>query len=341
MSEKYEHLFKTATGASNLRISLKLAPGELTELCSSLLALYLSDSYKETFPSIQDISPVRDPTLTNHLNEILIEAIKERDDRLSLTVPEIINYEEGLFVAFRGTGASDLYADVFINSYYDYLTQNEFDLAKLNIETLKRHKLVLTKEDGAPRDIPHQILKSLIFDCTFDGETYHLAEAAWYKVEPTSHEKLNSYLDTVCADLTLPPYNHASEGVYNESVPAANGSFVCLDTENISPTGQTQVEPCDLYAVEDDRAVFFHVKVSTLSSALSHHFNQGANALELILLEEESLTKLKALIKSKAPAVAYASLVAPLDKSSHRVVFAIVTHKPKQKKSLNLPLFRA
>jgi uncharacterized protein (TIGR04141 family) len=72
---------------------------------------------------------------------------------------------------------------------------------------------------------------------------------------------------------------------------------------------------------------------------LSHHFNQGANALELILLEDEALQKLEALIKAKTSAAAYPSLVAPLKKGSHRVVFAIVTHKPKGKKSLNLPLF--
>jgi uncharacterized protein (TIGR04141 family) len=150
---------------------------------------------------------------------------------------------------------------------------------------------------------------------------------------------LEKFLDPLCIDIALPPYQHASEGAYNVAAAQSNNSIICLDQENISPTSQSQVEPCDLYEVKNDYAVFEHVKVSTLSSQLSHLFNQGTNAIELLKLEQESLDKLKALIKQKASAGTEGAMLAPLIAQKHEVTFAIVTHKDKNQKSKNLPLF--
>lgn len=99
------------------------------------------------------------------------------------------------------------------------------------------------------------------------------------------------------------------------------------------------IEPCDLYSVADGYAVFHHVKVSTLSARLSHLFNQGTNAIEVIRLEDEALAKLRELIKKSVDAAAYDAMSNPLADQKHHVVFAIVTHKDKGQKSKNLPLF--
>jgi uncharacterized protein (TIGR04141 family) len=122
-------------------------------------------------------------------------------------------------------------------------------------------------------------------------------------------------------------------------VAAGDDSIICLDQENISPAGETQIEPCDLYSVAAGAAIFQHVKVSTLSSQLSHLFNQGTNAIELIKLEAEAVEKLKKLIEAAAGPAKTASLVAPLDEQKYEVIFAVVTHKDKSGKSGNLPLF--
>ncbi|MEQ9565996.1 MAG: TIGR04141 family sporadically distributed protein, partial [Pseudomonadales bacterium] len=79
--------------------------------------------------------------------------------------------------------------------------------------------------------------------------------------------------------------------------------------------------------------------VSTFSSQLSHLFNQGTNAIELLKLEPESDKKLRALIKGKVSAADFDGFTAPLDDQKFRVVFAIVTHKDKTALSANLPLF--
>jgi uncharacterized protein (TIGR04141 family) len=112
-----------------------------------------------------------------------------------------------------------------------------------------------------------------------------------------------------------------------------------LDKENISPDGQTALEPCDLYTVKEEKAIYCHVKVSTRSSMLSHLFNQGANSIDLIRGEEESRRKLKKLITDKINGNDLGRYLAPIDQHKEKVIYLIATKKPKDGKSANLPLF--
>jgi uncharacterized protein (TIGR04141 family) len=99
------------------------------------------------------------------------------------------------------------------------------------------------------------------------------------------------------------------------------------------------VEPCDLLAVRGEFAVFYHVKVSTLSAQLSHLFNQGVNAIELLRLDPQAVNRLYALIRetlSESDAAAVTELVR---NRKYRVVFGIVTRKNPLGRSSNLPLF--
>jgi uncharacterized protein (TIGR04141 family) len=102
--DEHKHLFRHATGSSNLRISTDLAADGLTALCELLLSLYQSEAYKTSFPEVQNIVPVRDPALIEALNEKLLAAFRARNPDLNITVPEIINYSDNLYVTFAGEG---------------------------------------------------------------------------------------------------------------------------------------------------------------------------------------------------------------------------------------------
>ncbi|MEW5704368.1 MAG: DUF6119 family protein [Pseudomonadota bacterium] len=339
--EEHKDLFRHATGSSNLRISTDVAAEGLEALCTAVLALYESEDYKTAFPEIQNIVPVRDPGGIAALNANLLVAFRERNPDLNITVPEIINYSDNLYVMFVGAGRSLIYDDVYIGRYYEYLDTNEIDFAAIDIDTLKRHKLLLTDEDGNGRD-RHSIFKSLVFDTTLPGvagETYHLCEGGWYRIDNDYIARLQTYLDPLCAVNDLPPYDHASEGAYNQAVAAGDAAVICLDRKDISPAGHTQVEPCDLLASRGDTAVFYHVKVSTLSAQLSHLFNQGVNAVELIRLEPQAIDRLEALIREALVEGDPDPLVALIRNRHYRIVFGIVTRKDPAGRSLNLPLF--
>lgn len=337
--DEYAPLFKHATGASNLRISSAVSPKELESLCTELLHLYESTQYKETFPDIQNITPVRDPTTISELNSKLVVALRARNEDLFLAIPDVVNYSDNVCARFKGEGGSLIYDDVFLERYYEYLGSSDVALDSIGMADLKRHQLVLTDEDGSPRQ-SYSIIKCLVFDTKLDssGETFHLSEGDWYQANDAYVERLMEYLDSRCVDLPLPDFNHDGEGPYNKAVAAGDSSYLCLDTTNIAPLGQSQVEPCDLYSIESNLAVFHHIKISTFSAQLSHLFNQGANAIQLLKLEPQSAARLSKLIDGAAKKESD-DFKKPLSEGRFRVVYGIVTHKNKSLKSGNLPLF--
>lgn len=339
--DEHKELFRHATGGSNLRISTDVAADGLAALCDKLLALYQSEEYKAAFPDIHNIMPVRDPEQIEALNGQLLAAFRARNPDLNITVPEIINYSDNLYAAFAGAGRSLVYDDVYIGRYYEYLDEHEIDLNALGVEDLRRHVLVLTDEDGNSRD-RYSIFKSMVFDAALDdaqGETFHLCEGNWYRIDDAYIARLSAYLDPLCVASDLPPFDHSSEGEYNTATAAGDAAIACLDTKNISPEGQSAVEPCDLLAVRDGVATFYHVKVSTLSAQLSHLFNQGVNAIELMRLEPQAVDKLEALIREVLAEGDADAMVTLVRDRKYRIVFGIVTRKDPAGRSLNLPLF--
>ncbi|MBC7284672.1 DUF6119 family protein, partial [Hoeflea sp.] len=205
--DEHKELFRHATGGSNLRISTDVEADGLATLCEQLLGLYQSEDYKTAFPQIQNIVPVRDPAQIEALNDQLLAAFRARNPDLNITVPEIVNYSDNLYASFAGAGRSLVYDDVYIGRYYEYLDDCESDLNVLGVGELRRHALVLTDEDGNSRD-RYSIFKSLVFDTTLEGaegETFHLSEGNWYRIDDAYIARLSTYLDPLCKDCDLPP----------------------------------------------------------------------------------------------------------------------------------------
>jgi uncharacterized protein (TIGR04141 family) len=132
---------------------------------------------------------------------------------------------------------------------------------------------------------------------------------------------------------------HDDEASYNEASAAASVTRLCMDKENISPAGQKQVEPCDIFEIDHDYIILHHVKKSTVSATLSHLFNQGLNSIQLVRDNDEAFENLKALAAHKAVDGEEASILAAFDSKDFKVKFQIVTHRDKLQKSLILPLF--
>jgi len=357
VKEEYRELFTTATGSASLKISMKIAPEVLAARCEALLTLYESEDYKASFPNIQNIVPVKDPIVVQRLDALLLESIKTRDGCTTLTIPDIVDYKDNTCCMFTGpSGASEVYPDISIEAFYDYLG-DAFDLNALTLKQIKSFRMILTDVEGVPGG-SYGLYRSLIFDTEQPAEEnviYHLNEGDWYRAEQSFVARLATYLNEKCEATDLCPYNHDgvkdgkavySEGNYNAAVPVWQGSFICLDQTDISPAGSTAIEPCDLYKVGADastscgqRATLYHLKISSRSSNLSHLFNQGVNSIELIELEEASRDKLKQLIIDRLGANDQETYLAPFDQFEFKVVFGIITHKDPEHKSGNLPLF--
>lgn len=356
VKEEHKELFKNATGSIALKVSLQLESEELVDACSKLLDLYKREDFKISFPNIQNIAPVKDPDITAILDEALVRLVRAKDDQVTLTIPDIIDYRDNTCCMFQGDEkASDVYPDISIEHFYESLG-GSFDLSSLTIDSLRRSRMLLTDVEGNVSQT-YPIYRTLICDVQLpsDPAVYHLCEGNWYKAEISYVNRVTTYLDQKCETADLLPYNHDdtkngkavySESNYNEAIPAWKNEFICLDRTNISPSGNSDIEPCDVYKIDADtqtstghRAIFYHIKVSTRSAQLSHLFNQGVNSIELIQLESSFRDELKKRIVERLNGNDMNSYLSPIDSSEFKVVFGIITHKDSSLKSQNLPLF--
>lgn len=337
--EQFGGLVRSVTGASHLRVSTPAKSSELVSLLETLLDLYESDAYLATFPDIAQISPVTDPSIIGPLNEQLAASVFDRQAQIVLTVPDILDYSDEAFVQFRGRGQSEIFEDVYIKHYREYLEKYGVSPEKFRVDDLKHDRLVLL--DGN-QDFKRgwSIFRSLIFEAKEqEGFAYHFSDGAWFKIATGLIESLKSYIDPFWGESNLPPHTWSSEGEYNEAVSKLEGA-ICLDKTNISPNKQTQVEPCDLLRVTGDKVEFIHVKIGTSSSTLSHLFNQAANSAQLLSSDPSAVDKLIALVDKRAGTSKAETVKKALAAGSYSVSIAIVSHKQTiDKKSDNLPFF--
>lgn len=354
VKSEYQNLFKSATGSVSLRVSLNAAAEELPNICSTLLDLYRSVDYRSSFPNIHNILPTKDPITISKLEDNLISSIRSKDPDVTLAIPDIVDYRDNTCCVFSGwPRRSPIYPDISLESFYDFIGE---DYKILRIDDLRCIKITLTNVDGM-RSNSYNIYRSLVYDTKLPGEdaVYHLCDGKWYRVEQSYIQRLKSYLDNKYTEPDLPPYDHDvikdgkivySEENYNRRVADDDPNAICLDQEDISPPAMTSVEPCDIYRVYHDssarskyRANFYHLKISTRSSSLSHLFNQGINSVDLLQLEKPARDKLRNLILSRLNHPNSHRFIAPLDNFDFKVTFGIITHKDRNARSDNLPLF--
>lgn len=307
----------------------------------TLWELYKSEDNLETFPNIRNVSPVSDPEIILQLNTKLLDGVKQKEENLYLTIPDLIDYEGNLKTKFSGFRGKTTYEELQLQNYYKYLDERNKDLDTLTIKDLKSNKVLQLDEDNTVKN-EYYLYECLVFDTKLSGETeqtFHLSEGHWHRVEDDYVNQVRNYLDPLNNPTNLPDFVHSNEGEYNKDV-ANNQSetFICLDRTNIAPNGMTAIEPCDLYSSAGSKVSFTHVKRSTFSQQLSHLFNQGINSAEAIRMLPDSLDKLRKLV-TDANKTSSSTFVAPSGGDRFHVRYAIITHKDPTHKSDNLPFF--
>lgn len=347
VKQDYAAFFKEASGASSLHVSMKVEPSELPAICVRLLERYSSSDYKAAFPDIDNIKPVKDPRIIAQLDPVLLTAFRAKNPDLYLAPPAILDYSQPTWFAYSDETDAMQYEGVDIADLYGHLTASGTDPALTDVSFLKTQKLYQRQGDqGIVVDDP-SIYRCLVFDTKLpsDGNsTYHLCDGLWYKVRDSFISSMDSYLDENKFKTTASfiDFNHKdnkgnwSEGAYNAALAEHEPSLTNLDRKDISPQGEHQIEPCDIYAYENGKCRFFHIKRSTLSSKLSHLFSQGANSMLALLGEKESMTKFKGLIGNRYGADHDTAIAA---RENYEVNFVMITHKDTSKRSENLPLF--
>jgi uncharacterized protein (TIGR04141 family) len=273
------------------------------------------------------------------LNEKLSAAIFDLSAPIVLTVPDILDYGDESFVQFSGRGVSPIFDDVYVKHYREYLEDHGVTSETMSLEVLKHDYMLLLDGSNNQRQ-RWSIYKSLVYEVS-DGSdySYHFSDGSWFRVATDLIVALRQDVDPYWIDANLPEHRWASEGDYNKEV-SDELNAVCLDQTNVSPRGQTAIEPCDILRMVDNTFEMVHVKIGTSSANLSHLFNQAVNSAELLRTVEQSSQKLHKLVEKRADAATADSVLAAVKSDRFKVAIAIVSHKRTPGlKSDNLPIF--
>ncbi len=336
VKNEYQDTLRNATGACSLRFTTDCEPNELVELCSRLYTIYTRRDYEESFPDLQNITPIKDPDLINSLEDLLLNDFHENSINLTLGIPDIVDYSTNFKVKYRGASRpSNEYEDVYIGNYREYLNERNVEIE--NISIFNKHFLCILDENGSPIQ-SYSIYKAFLFDCTYNNKTYHLCEGEWYEINTNFIDRLKSELDPIFIDehAILCECNQKREDEYN--IHAQRNSPIdevyCLDKKSIAPQGQRNIEPCDLIALKNNMVVeLIHNKISTRSAYLSHLFNQGVNSVIILQQSPEAKEKLKDLIEHNR------NFEEKINNDQYHVTYGIISNKNKELKSDALPIF--
>ncbi len=327
---EYSKWFKSATGVNSIRITSSVEVENLPQLCRQLYDLYSSDNYRQVFPDLFNIAPVKDPSVKQDLERALIDSYNgENYENLIITIPEML---DPLWNTFRYTYQKNRSSEL---SEHSMLSLKEVLPRVDSMEQLKGAKLQILNEEQEPIKA-YSIEECFVFDCIHNSKHYHFCDGSWYCVDEGYIRRIEQALEQgirQVEDYDLPSYQHQNEGEYNMAVPEYNPSYICLDRRSIAPAGQTPIEPCDLLRLNNEELQLFHIKRETKSAMLSHLFNQGIVSIDLLRSEESSRCKLKEILDNQDT---YNMVI---DRKNFSVVFGIVTHREIENGVHLLPLF--
>ena len=327
---KDEIFGKRISGKDASKLSVEIELKGLPDLLKSLKKAFKDTSYKKgPFAWIDHIGEVKEKALHNFLDDKIIERVNSGNfDRVWLSVPEIIDWDQVVGFKYSHSASAPRYFDIRLSDFV-----KPFNGMNLNIQNLKNRRILCVDSSDFPV-YEKSVYRFVYAEVNYQSNQYVLNNGKWYKISSSFAEQVNKFFAQVPPyKKSLPEFNDNTEGDYNERVAKNDSkSFVLMDNNLIKvPEAASPVEPCDLFRNGNE---FIHVKRYGGSSVLSHLFNQGLVSGELFQMDPEFRkilnSKLPSKFKLKDPKGT------PKTKDYH-VVFAIISESDD--KDLSIPFF--
>jgi uncharacterized protein (TIGR04141 family) len=312
---------KRITGADSLVIQKNISFEALGDLCQELLVFYEQETYKEYFSWIDNLRMVKQDTVKNELNQILIAALQQGNtENLYLSFPEVMDWQEIEGFRYSIQPNEEVYSDLEIETFLSFFD----DLQKIDINTLKRFYIEVIGEDSQVIK-KWQVFKCIVFEtplCT-EKPLHILSAGIWFKAENNYAQTVRREIQNIMiVNLPLPlAFENEEEGDYNSRA-ARDDSYYLMDKKLVKPSGaSSSIEFCDLLSTDGD---IIHVKRRKGgSSVLSHLFSQGLISAELLKMDFSFREGIHEHLQGQE---SYKNLLPlnDLNSSCLRVVFALI-----------------
>ncbi len=317
-----EQFGKTITGKDAINVSAKVDLSNIKDFLKECYEKYESDDYKENFGWVDQISDIRDPKVTDTLNNKLVQHIKDQNfDKTWMAVPELVDWSNVKGFAYK-RNSEECEDDIHLPDFLKGLSEEE--KRNLDLDTLKRKKVYCF--NASSDELKHNWKAYNCVYCEIQDDekkkTYLLSNGNWYEVEKDFASQINNDYKQVrdaAPLLNLPVYNDENENEYNKKVAEENQDFCCMDRKNIRHGGgYSQIEFCDLLT-KDKKLV--HVKRYGGSAVLSHLFSQGVVPGELFIADADFRKKVNEKLSDSHK---IANVADRPEASEYQVIFAII-----------------
>lgn len=328
-------LGQRATGSDALALMTRADFGDLPALCKRLLAAYEAEDYKERFPWIDHLRPVRDPEVVRSLDAMLVETIRERElTDVHLAPPEPVDWTRlaGFTFSTRGRDENELDADPRITAYLETLTAPE----DVTVEELKAHRVVAVGAEADEVVGRWPVYRCMVFEARRDDVLYALTGGQWYSVSASFAEEVERFARELPElDLDLPAASvGVAEAEYNSNA-ARSVDALCLDQQLVRTSSGDRVELCDLFTRS---GTLVHIKKRGASSTLSHLFSQGLVSAELMAREPEFRAEARRIVQALDESYAQAIRDGRPSPETSEVGYVVIT-RSRRDTPLTLPFF--
>ena len=141
-----------------------------------LLDIYERKDYEKKFKDIFKIKKIRDTNIIKQLDEIMLEAFNNSSNDIILIIPEIVEYNRGFDIIFKGKGKSKIYDDASIKAYKEYLGKDD----NITIDKLKEHELCLIDMNSDNEEKPKTIKGFSLYKCVSYGTKLETDNCTYY-----------------------------------------------------------------------------------------------------------------------------------------------------------------
>ena len=271
----------SVTGADPLKISVNITVNGIVNRLRQIYEIYQKEDYKANFGWIDNILPVKDSTTRSTLDNALIQKINNRElDKIWMSIPELVDWNDVCRVRFSPKGL-DFFDDIEITDALDYA----FGGDQITMADLVKTSAYAFNSADARIGI-WSLYKCVYAELEVDGVEgqYIISNGQWYRIDQDFVNAVNQFYNNVPLSHVDLPTAHINEdeGAYNNRLSAAAPASRLLMDKRLIVLGanQDKIEFCDIFTTDKQ---LIHIKRYSGSATLSHLFNQGSVAGELLL----------------------------------------------------------
>lgn len=331
--------YKNISGGDAIySFGMEMLVEDIPKIAADLLGYYNLDLYKQSFSWVGNIRRVKDTASISALDDLLLAAVKRRDESIVVTLPEIIEWDSVLGFSFTRS-KRDLSPTIDTGKYLENILPDS-----ISVESIRRDRLYIT--DIHDNEFAHSLYECLYFELDGVNSKKVIFGGNWYEIDKSFMNGIDATLALIeLSDIPFPSIEVwdegekkkiEAEGDYNERVAVSLDCYL-LDKKLVKCSKTTSpIELCDLLT-KDKKLI--HVKHRKGGSAgLSHLFAQGSVSAEVMLGDRAFRKEARKVLRRISHSAHELIPIDGLKSSDYEVVFLILGDTNLSVKE-NLPFF--